>query len=423
MCIRDRRRVHGEIMQKVSEFKKYSEIATSKEVIGLRRVQGSRKFKVRRDDNPNFMFFHDILGPIVANVRGQCGIIQPLKAMCFKEVGRHKRRSHRKYLIEANFIENELGDRQENFLDQPIFVNTAEKFWRLTEDLSTMLRKRGLAMQNVTLPSLNKGQDSCFWLSETSLQSIFDTAKEARIIFEDVEDEENELGDMNLQLLVQKHIRGDKWLLNTLKVLEEYPILNYPPKMLKTRQSWVNLNSLRQSIIQSTDEDYSNLMYRLIHNCGASTFQNALASFSLTKSRALPAEWPIKEVISNTRDLRDNLVTFKAKLDELKGSTFRVKVDILWETYPLEINSKCTKLAELLAQVPSLSFFKLNLVRTKLNDQGFAEIVKLLECPNAIVWLVLSLFETNLTDKGVINLASIIPSLPLQQFVLDLGKY
>eukprot|EP01017_Pseudomicrothorax_dubius_P022357 TRINITY_DN24176_c0_g1_i1.p1 TRINITY_DN24176_c0_g1~~TRINITY_DN24176_c0_g1_i1.p1 ORF type:complete len:166 (-),score=24.92 TRINITY_DN24176_c0_g1_i1:71-508(-) len=125
----------------------------------------------------------------------------------------------RSWLDKISFHQN-LGQSIESLPENDISLKQAQAFRTFIEDISVMLRQRGLTLPGSQAPTFKLGQKLNYWLPNACLgQSLAGKESDVRIDWGILDP-----SSAAFTSLVNKNQRLGKWLKSVVEVLERAPI-------------------------------------------------------------------------------------------------------------------------------------------------------------------------------------------------------
>eukprot|EP01017_Pseudomicrothorax_dubius_P004409 TRINITY_DN10871_c0_g1_i2.p1 TRINITY_DN10871_c0_g1~~TRINITY_DN10871_c0_g1_i2.p1 ORF type:complete len:270 (+),score=29.27 TRINITY_DN10871_c0_g1_i2:79-888(+) len=182
---------------------------------------------------------HNLLTPIVSNIRGQSGMFQSIKAFTFKQVGRTRKRSFQSSSLRIILFQDELSKDCQFLSDKPESFKQIEAFEVFLSDFVDMLKNRSLDF--IDLFGIRKNEYLRFWIQEPLLKSSLDTSFSIFTEFDPMEIAASVAIRKNIaNSLAFEEVNTKKWFESQLELSEKYPIPFHrllPSKRFNTRKN------------------------------------------------------------------------------------------------------------------------------------------------------------------------------------------
>eukprot|EP01017_Pseudomicrothorax_dubius_P003792 TRINITY_DN10627_c0_g1_i1.p1 TRINITY_DN10627_c0_g1~~TRINITY_DN10627_c0_g1_i1.p1 ORF type:complete len:493 (-),score=35.98 TRINITY_DN10627_c0_g1_i1:33-1511(-) len=376
-------------------------------------------FKLRRRNKTEGMVedLYNLISPVAASTRGQCGLIETKEALAFEATDKARRQSHDKTSIDVISIQQEPGRPVSQ--GKRILRREPEIFNRFVANVGSMLEQRGLAFSMVQ--TLQRDLLSNFWLSDISLGSILDSQLSSEILEKQWR---NTSTLTDVMTWLGRDERVTKWLKKVNELIargSNCEELSPPPKRFENRGNWTRQTSLCGQLRFSINTTTLQCIAQKIHGVNSLVLENALGPVTQKEERSLPDYWPFKEFRFSKNDLQNDLEGIIVKVPEMTIPNTRIKIVGSWHPEPYRMNDGLIKMVDYLKHVTSLTYLDINLGGcSTLDDEGCAAIAAILRSCTKISSFHIQMHRTKITDVGISHITNELSFLPLRNLLWNL---
>eukprot|EP01017_Pseudomicrothorax_dubius_P044437 TRINITY_DN7506_c0_g1_i2.p1 TRINITY_DN7506_c0_g1~~TRINITY_DN7506_c0_g1_i2.p1 ORF type:complete len:244 (+),score=48.97 TRINITY_DN7506_c0_g1_i2:85-816(+) len=216
---------------------------------------------------------YEVFGPPVAQIRGQCGLLELIKGFGFKRIDETKRQSQRQKVIHMILHRTQGGKQRMSLVEMAFSLKESELFNLFVNDFTSMLEKRGLIMQSLPSGSIQYDEEINLQLSSADLYNVLDINSVASTAHESAVD--------SVKSLLLSDQRAAKWLQHVMSLHEKFPNplkRSLPPRNFRTRNRQPSVVLSRGSLRHIFDQTTANSLARVTLNAVPSVIEDSFQS-------------------------------------------------------------------------------------------------------------------------------------------------